>query len=842
MNRAVCLFMAWMMMAYAAGELPAQIASAQRESALGETPRKAKAFLDEYCVACHAVSEPSGQREFETFDLGSSHVDTQLKLQEIIDQLTLGAMPPEDGDQPSTPARLEAIEQLTHLLSDMRERTLSTGGQTVLRRLTRREYRNTVADLLGLDMTMFDPTVEFPADNLSNHFDNIGDALVTSGYLLEKYLDSADRCVEKALPEDPIRQAQQPQPRTWVFNEKFDQQMELKTAHRYAFDFKVMVLYDHPLNEKPEGAYGPLPNFADGVPVDGIYEIKVLAQALNRNTPYTRQTVFIDLSEPFRLGIRPGNTSLGDMVHIQPIQPLLAEATIKDDQLAWYTFKIPLDKGFAPRFTFENGMHDVRGSYNRVFKNHAETLPDKERNKQGIVEARKAVIKFGYLPQIRIHEIQLNGPIEQQSPTRSQRLLLGGGSFQPEQVPKLLNNFASRAYRRPVTTDELAALLSLYEGRRAAGQSAFEATKDAFKAALCSPPFLYLSPPDEMQSTKLSDHGLAARLAYFLTSTIPDDALRQLANDGRLSEPDSLRAEARRLLRSERSNAFVADFLDSWLNLRALGSMPPDEKVSRDYYAGGLAPDMKQETQLFIRDLIDRNASALELLRADYTFVNRDLAKLYGIADQVPVDEAAKFHRVQLQDKDRGGLLGQASVLTVSANGIETSPVIRGIWLMETILGTPVPPPPDEVPALDPDIRGAVSIRDQLAKHRESPACNQCHRKFDPLGFALEGFDPIGRKRQFYDVKRQQKIDTSGILPGGEKFSGPADLRALLLKREEFFVRALTSRLLSHALGRRIEPSDRAAIDKIMASVKERDYRLADLIVAVVSSELFLKR
>ncbi len=804
-----------------------------------QTPslENAKVFLSNYCVACHTVDDASGEREFETLDLGKNHWGTQLRLQEIIDQMTLGTMPPEDADQPNTKDRLSTITQLTQLLSEMRERTTSTGWQTVLRRLTRREYRNTVGDLLAIDMTMFDPTVEFPPDNLSNHFDNFGDTLVTSGYLLEKYLDAADRCVEKALaPQAPSKT------REWVFDGGFFQQSELKGAHLHAFDNKYMVLYDHPLNDKPEGAYGPLPEFSSGVPVDGIYEVKVLAQALHRDTPYTRATVFIDLEEPFRMGIRPGNTVNGDMVHMQPIQPLLAEATIKDDELAWYSFKVPIDRGFAPRFTFENGMHDVRGSYGRVLRNQKDTLPPDLRESKGIVEARKAVIKFGYLPQIRIHEIRLSGPIEVPSPTPSQKILLGGKSFEQSRVPELLHRFASRAYRRPSTQEESAGLRSVYEGRLADGRSPLEAYKDAIKAAMCSPAFLYLSPPDESQSTKLSDHGIAERVAYFLTSTMPDDSLRKLADEGKLHDVDVLRSETRRLLQSDASDAFIADFLDSWLNLRALGSMPPDPKDSQVYYAAGLEPEMKQETRLFMRDLIARNASVLEFLRADYSFVNRDLAKLYGIADQVPVDQAGKFHRVQFANKERGGLLGHASVLTVSANGIETSPVIRGIWLMETILGTPVPQPPDEVPALDPDIRGAVSIRDQLAKHRESAACNQCHRKFDPLGFALEGFDPIGRKREFYDSKRTIKIDTSGALSRGDQFSSLEELRTLLLKREEFFVRTVASRLLSHALGRRMEALDRPAVDKIVTNLKKNEYRLADLVTAVVTSDLFHKR
>ena len=798
---------------------------------------KAKAFVSNYCVACHTVDDRSGEREFESLDLGKDHWDTQLRVQEIIDQLTLGAMPPEDADQPNTKDRLSAITELTQLLSAMRERTTSTGGQTVLRRLTRREYRNTVGDLLAIDMTMFDPTIEFPADNLSNHFDNIGDTLVTSGYLLEKVLDAADRCVEKAFASQAPAK-----PQEWVFNAKFLQQSELNGAHKHAFDNKYMVLYDHPLNDKPEGAFGPLLDFSSGVPVDGIYEIRVLAEALHRDTPYTQETVTIDLTEPFRMGIRPGNTAIGDMVHTQPIQPLLAEATIKDNELAWYTFKVSLDKGFAPRFTFENGTHDVRGAYGRVLRNQRDTLPIDVRESKGIVEARKAVIKFGYLPQIRIHEIRLSGPMDVPSPTPSQQILLDGKPFEPTRVPELLNRFASRAYRRPVTKQESAGLLTVYEGRLADGHSPLEAYQDAIKTAMCSPAFLYLSPPDDSQGLRLSDHGIAERLSYFLTSTMPDLSLRSLADSGRLTNADILRSEARRLLQSDASDAFIADFLDSWLNLRSLGSMPPDPKDSRVYYAAGLEPEMKQETRLFMRDLIARNASVLEFLRADYSFVNRDLAKLYGVADQVPADEAAKFHRVQFKNSQRSGLLGHASVLTVSANGIETSPVIRGVWLMETILGTPVPPPPDDVPALDPDIRGAVSMRDQLAKHRESAACNQCHRKFDPLGFALEGFDPIGRQREFYDSKRTIKIDTSGVLPGGDRFSGPEELRSLLLKREEFFVRTLASRLLSHALGRRIEAMDRPAVDQIVANLKPSEYRLADLITAVVTSDLFQKR
>ncbi|GAA5510411.1 DUF1592 domain-containing protein [Novipirellula caenicola] len=794
-------------------------------------------FLENYCIECHTVDDPGGQREFETLDFANTHLDTQIQLQEIIDQLTLGSMPPEDADQPSDSERVSAIEHLTGVLESMRAETSSTGGQTVLRRLSRREYRNTVGDLLAIDMSMFDPTIEFPADNLSQHFDNIGDTLVTSGHLLEKYLDAADRCIEKALAL-----SEHPKTQTRSFRDDFVQQPELNRAHRLAFNYRHLVLYDHPLNDKPEGAYGHLHRFADGVPVDGMYEVKVLAEALHRDTPYNKRTIFIDLDEPFRMGIRPGDTSLGDMVHTQPIQPKLAETVIDDNELKWYTFRIPLDRGFAPRFTFENGQHDVRGAYARVFRNHVDTLPASVRGGKGIVAHRNAVIKHGQLPQIRIHEVQIRGPLDVQWPTQSQQRLIGGSSFDPEKASERVRQFASRAYRRPATADEVAGLMTVYQSRVASGHTPFQAYMDTLKAALCSPAFLYLSPPPSAESSKLSQHGLAERLSYFLTSSMPDERLRQLADEGQLDDPATLREETKRLLGSRDSDAFVADFLDSWLNLRALGSMLPDPKASREYYAAGLEPEMKQETQLFLRDLIDRNASVLLFLSGNYSFVNRDLAKLYGIEDQVPVDAAADFHRVVFRDHRRGGLLGQASVLTVSANGIETSPVIRGVWLLENVLGTPTPPPPDDVPSLDPDVRGAKSIRDQLDRHSESAACNLCHRKIDPLGFALEGFDPIGRVRQTYDARGKQKIDTSGVLPGGETFAGPAELRQRLLERKEFFVRTVTNRLLSHGLGRRIEPTDRAAVDAILDQVKADDYPMADLITAIVTSDLFQQR
>jgi hypothetical protein len=286
------------------------------------------------------------------------------------------------------------------------------------------------------------------------------------------------------------------------------------------------------------------------------------------------------------------------------------------------------------------------------------------------------------------------------------------------------------------------------------------------------------------------------------------------------------------MLNDPKSDALVQGFLGSWLGLRELGSTPPDRSSFRDFYHYDLDSAMRQETFLFVRHLIDENLSIRNLLDSDFTFVNRPLAKHYGIEPP----NGFEFQEVLLPDRRRGGLLGQASVLTLTANGIDTSPVVRGVWLLENLLGTPPSPPPPDVEPLDPDVRGATTIRDQLDKHRSNPSCYECHRKIDPLGFALENFDPIGRWRESYD--RGAKIDASGELPGGKTFEDVEGLKAVLLDQLDQFASSVTKKLMAYAIGRHVEPTDRPHVDAIVIATGD-DYRLRDMIVQVVLSEPF---
>jgi len=793
-----------------------------------------QAFLTRYCVDCHQGSSPSGQRDLEGIDLSGSDFDTQLLLQEVIDQLTLKSMPPKDAECPDSKQRLSAIRQLTNRLQSMRQQTRDTGGRTVLRRLNQREYRNTVRDLLGIDMTMFDPSLDFPRD-ASDSFDTIGDSQVMSAHLLEGYFKAAEQSVSRTFET-----TQRPAEQTWHFAGDFFQQAELSSGHRKAFDNRYLCLYDHPFNDKIEGGYGPLSEFKQGVPFTGVYEVRVLAKNMHQDSPYSSKAIKIDLEEPFRLGIRPGDTRIDDMVHRQPIQPLLAEQLVEGGEFRWYEFEVQLDRGFAPRFTFENGHHDFRGMVGRLYRYDKDKLPEKIRGAKGIFLQRIALIQHAQIPQIRISEVQIRGPIHDDWPNRSRSLLYGGESLSEQEVPNRIREFARRAFRRNVDQQDLDSLIKFWQARRKLGRPVDEAFQDTLKSILCSPDFLYFQPSE---TSAESDFALAERLAYFLTSTMPDDRLFQLAASGELRNDSVLLSEARRLLNSTASDAFIADFLDSWLNLRSLGNTPPDESDFWFYYAANLEADSTKETHLFFRDLLHQNRPAGELLSSRHSFVNRDLAKLYGIEDQVSAAHAHEFQRVEFDASlsSRGGLLGQSSIHTVSANGVDTSPVVRGVWMLENILGTPTPPPPDDVPAIDPDVRGAKSIRDLLTKHRESDTCNQCHRKIDPLGFALEVFDAIGSERQFYDSKRKLRIDTTGELPSGETFSDLGELKTLLTRQQEFFARNLTAKLLTHALGRHTDPADRAAIDEILRPLQSEGYPLASLIEGIVQSDLFRK-
>jgi Protein of unknown function (DUF1592)/Protein of unknown function (DUF1588)/Protein of unknown function (DUF1595)/Protein of unknown function (DUF1585)/Protein of unknown function (DUF1587) len=800
-----------------------------------------RGFLSTYCVSCHGPTKQKAERRYDQLALPITKQSDLFELQDAIDQLNLGEMPPDTHDKRPSPAEVSSmVAALIAVVTDARKQFASTGGQAVLRRLNHREYRNTISSLFGMNLVMFDPTLGMPRDQTVHHLDTIGDTLQTSPFLLDRYLDAADRVVTKAFTS--FEKAEE---KTWTFSDLTPHQGVLKQLQREVWKEKFLAIFEtyHAHNQEQEGAYAPISQFEAGVHADGMYEITVVAEAKNRKNPYQSRIFGTDPREPFRLGIVPGNQHAGRLEEAQSTEPLLGEVVLGDDQRETHVFRVWLDAGYTPRFVFPNGMLGLRGTYQPIVRDHFDTFPAEARKQDvsGIVQRRKVVMRYGKLPHIRIHAVTVRGPLYDTWPSTGRRLVLGT-DVKTDNTTAIITRFAERAFRRPVTTEEVDRLVQFERRRQSDGRTAREALQDTFKAILCSPAFLYLIEPTSANAaTKtLPAHALASRLSYFLWSNMPDDALFAAARNGELLKDNVLTTHVRRLLADPRSDDFVSGFLDSWLNLRALGEMPPDRKTFKAYYVDNLQEAMKTETRMFFRHALDQNRPIAELISADYTFANRALARLYDHEAAIPPARAHEFQKITFSDGKRGGLLGHGSVLTVSANGIETSPIIRGVWVLENILGVKLPPPPDNVPPIDPDIRGVTSIREMVKKHRENAACYECHRKIDPLGFALENYDPIGTWRSAYgEGKKTIPIDASGQLPNGQSFKDIGEFKTVLLKRQGLFSRALAEKLLSYACGRQMEPLDRAAIDTLMIELDKRGNGLRDLVELVVTSELF---
>lgn len=836
-----------------------------------------KKLVASCCLDCHDRATANGKLSLEglSFEIGDANAATWLKC---LEQIERGFMPPPDVAQPTKAEREVALVELETWLVEHFAKQPREARQSVLRRLNRTEYRNTVRDLLKLELST-DPTAGFPGDERRHGFAADGEQLVTSGFLLRQQLAAADDLIARAVHFEP-----RPEVRRWDMQPPFDRTTgaEIQQANAYFKKVKQPRLYQDICQRigaggAPYAGYHPLDDLSDsGVPVSGWYRLRLRVEAKYRHAfqdeYFLRWKPLWDPSEPIRLsvftatleGIDPANKEARDFdaTHEQATQRHIATWDLPDDKQQWVEAKFWLDRGQFPRLGFPNGPTNSNYRLNSYFDAQAKGTLSAEDLAQ--YEDRKKkhggwiCFHFGESPRVRLHRIELEGPLNEVWPPESHRAIFGDANYGSEQAEKVLRRFADRAWRRPVEASEIEAPIKLVRAAEKRGRSAEAAIQEGLKAVLVAPEFLYR----EQRGDSLDDHELAVRLAYFLTATMPDDQLRDRAAARTLSKPKTLRAEAERLLSGPTSEAFVEQFLDGWLQLHKLGSMAPDPLRFAVYYDQNLEPAMRKETRLFFREALNSNAPALSLLDSDFTFADQNLAEFYGLkpdafaaalgkpnTSQLPADALRQdglgdapslaFACIPLADRRRGGLLGQAGILTLTANGVDTSPVIRGVWLLENILGTPPSPPPPDVPAIVPDIRGAKTIRAQLEKHRESESCRTCHKHIDPPGFALESFDAIGRWRGHYRIGEQYvAIDPSGNF-GGHKFKDIVDFKQQLRSHEREFARCLVEKLLLHALGRELQVTDRPAIRRILDAAAPQGYRLRDLVLLVCSSEVF---
>lgn len=808
--------------------------------AAGAKPRQddvVTRFLGQYCLSCHAGDTAEGMRDFESFKLPIESEQQLISADEIIDQLTLRQMPPEDSEQPTDEHRIQVLKSLRASLNEARSQLNSSGARTVMRRLSNREYENTLATLFNRRVDTLGLTAGFSKENTSQHMDNIGKSLVTSGFLMDQYFQAASRLVEMRLGKPEV------QPQSWHFTDNFRQYEELSGPHQRVFDFEFLCLYEQPNTDTRQGGYGHIEDFLKGVPVSGLYDIEVLAQAMHRDTHYDPKIFRIDFSEPFQLAVVPGDATKGHIHYPQAIEPILGKAIVPDEEPNWLSFRVWLEAGQTPRFIFPNGPYESRASVIETNKRYKDEF---EKPMDGV--SRTSLLREGALPHIRIGEIKVHGPIAEEGGGKEELAVFGSQGFQEDRALEQLFAFATKVYRRPLNESDEQRIEAFFKKRSSEHATPRQAALDTVKMMLCSPSFIYLSEITSEDESLLRPFDLASRLSYALWSAPPDDELYQLAESGRIAEPDTLREQVRRLLSDPRSRQFVNGFLDSWLNLRALGDLPPPREAAWQYYAQNLPDAMKEEARQFFRHLLDENGSVSDLLDSEYTFVNKHLAKLYELPERSSLRLADGFQRVSLANNQRrGGILGMAGVLTVSANGVETSPVTRGVWVSENILGITPPPPPDVVPSIEANVGGASTIREKLAKHREDKACMVCHRNIDPLGFPLETFGPIGRWRDTYPKKNRKaavaKIDGSGKLPSGETFEDFASFKKLLREsRGDFFTRNLVEKLLTYATGRQMERVDRFEVNEILGRAQAADDGLQTLVIEALTSKIFRSR
>jgi hypothetical protein len=795
-------------------------------------------FLGKYCLECHDADVQKGDRAFDAFALPLKSVADLIEARDIIDQLTLKEMPPKKADQPKDDERIAMIRALRDGTVAAHAKFQTTGSRTVMRRLSSREYENTLAVLFGRRVDTLGLTADFPKEKTTEHMDTIGKSLVTSGFLVDQYFQSANRLVETRLGKPAM------EPKDWKFNGHFVQYEELSGSHKSAFNYRYLNLYEQPNTDTRQGGYGHIEDFLKGVPVSGLYDLDVEATALHRDTHYAPAIFGIDFSEPFILGVVPGDVTKGHIHYPQAIEPVLATAVVPDNTPTWFKFRVWLEAGQTPRFIFPNGPFESRASVVTINKKYKDEFKS-DVGSSGV--GRAHILKEGKLPHIRISEIKIHGPVPEK-PSAEEVAVFGKDGFQEAKALDQLHAFAEKAYRRPLTDADRQPIRALYDKRIAEKASPRQAALDAMKLILCSPSFLYLSEITDESAKALKPHDLATRLSFALWATPPDEALLAAAKSGKLTQDAELKKHIERMLSDERINGFVNGFLDSWLNLRDLGSQPPPREVVRSYYAEDLPTSMKTEARLFFRDLLKNNGSVAQFIDCDHTFVDKKLAKLYELPEANTLRLADGFKKVSLTgNSHRGGLLGMAAVLTVSANGVETSPVTRGVWVTENILGIPPPPPPDVVPAIDPDVSGATTIRDRLAKHRADAACAECHRKIDPLGFSLEAYDPVGRWRKKYPAANKKtkpaEIDTTGEFPSGETYTDFATFKKVIHDtRADHFTRHLIRQLLTYTTGRTMELNDDLLIDQLHDKVKKQGLGLRTLMVECMMSEIFRSR
>ncbi len=738
--------------------------AAEPKDAVPEFGKVGVAFLQKHCVQCHGPKLQRASVRFDKYDTDEALLKNRKLWQHALELVNAGEMPPPKTMPRPADADIEIFSKSVAAVFARADKNAKPDpGRVTIRRLNRVEYNNTIRDLIGVD---FQPAEDFPSDDVGNGFDNIGDVLSLSPILMERYLAAAENIVSRAvLSGDP------PKPPVRHMSSRYLEPALPESAQNSKF--RLLTATKRPLN-----------------------------------TPYN-----ITQGGDFKFRVRAYGQQLGD-------EPVRIALVMDGKEIKTIEVKIDSEKkaeNFEIDVPLTAGQH--RGAVTLLNEGKD---GDKQRG-------------------LFVESFVLEGPMDTRPESHKRIMLSSPDKPKREQAREILERFASKAYRRPATTDEVERLLKLVDQAQARSERWEAGVQLALQAALCSPKFLFRveldDRPDTAEAHPLDEYQLASRLSYFLWSTMPDDELFDLAAKKELSK--NLETQVRRMLKDPKSKALVDNFAMQWLQLRTLKTFAPDPKLFPNFDEP-LRAAMLKETELFFDAVMREDRSILDLLDADFTFLNERLARHYGIADTAGnwIGQKAthtggrairgpQFVRVTLSDRVRGGLLTQASVLAVTSNPTRTSPVKRGRWVLEQLLGTPPPPPPPNVPELPTDAKAVLtgSLRQRMEQHRANPSCANCHAKMDPIGFGLENFNAVGA---FRTKDGDFDIDPSGTLPNGKSFKGPVELKEILRGKKDQFSRCLTEKMLIYALGRGLEYYDTRTVEGIQTALVNRRIQVFD--------------
>ncbi|EDM28058.1 hypothetical protein LNTAR_11916 [Lentisphaera araneosa HTCC2155] len=821
-------------------------------------------FIKNHCISCHGPDKDKGDRVLHEFPIktkGGWNIDlsdsnTFHLLEDVLDQLNLGEMPPDKKSIQPPPT--EDVRHVISWLTETLTAAHSDDDTSVIRRLNKNEYRNTMNQITGVEPGFFDPTSHFPDDDKVHGFSNISHALNLSDEHLNQYLTAADKYLDMAIHwGSPVKESViDIKPKDWgapSSAKRTPWMYRHYTPGKY-FDVGCGI---HPISALIGTA--TVPKRFKGITHAGYYTIKINAEAIRRlSHPYDAKMIPTDLSRPMQLGLYLAKGKEGTVAGGTRKRQRIGLYELKDEQRQDFEVTVWLDKGALPFINWENGPGNSDYWMRDILKKYHTDI--EFRGKEGaaawhivgkdLVPGR-TVSDVWQGPLMRIHSFKILGPLKMTYESRFQKQILAGTyDANKLNISAAIEKLMRLAFRIDVSQRETQAFVDIVnKAENQFDMSREDALKMAFKAILVSPQFLFLNQKAD-EDGDLENSAIANRMSYFFWRRMPDSLLG--ADEG-LKNGEQRRVQAERLLKNKAGvTQMISDFMESWLRYDQFGVMAPDPVKFGEFYRWGLKDPMSSETFHFIMNALEKNRPITDFLDSDYTFLNSDLARHY----QIKGVKGIHFRKVKLaKNSVRGGLLGHAGIQSLSSNGVETSPIIRGIWVLENILGMPPPPPPPDVEPLDADTRGATTLKERLEKHRKVEACADCHSKIDPYGFALENFNPIGNYRTHYAKKMRwdkksvrtkksggPKVDPTSVLHTGKKLQDLNDLKKELFKRRDQFALALTEKLMTFAKGREMTFRDHLELKRISSLHPPEKYGFRDLITEIVSSDLFIAR